>query len=209
MGTDAALSAKAPAARRQRILTAAVQVLKDRGFAGTRVADIAAAAGTSPALVVYHFNTLDGVLAAALASVEDAFYDELAAAAPPHTGALQRLRLLGELGSDTEPATRDWALWMEIWVRSLRDEQIRDLRRALDGRWRETVQSSIEFGVAEGAFICADPAAAATRLAALMDGLGVQVALGDPSVPDGRMAALWLQGAAYELGIDPQLLLGQ
>ena len=207
MSTSTSLGAKAPAARRQRILDAAVQVLKDKGFAGTRVADIATAAGTSPALVVYHFRTLDGVLAAALASVEDAFYDELARSIPPDTGAVQRLRLLGELGSDTEPGTRDWSLWMEIWVRALRDDQIQELRRALDGRWRETVRATIDLGVSEGAFTCPDPAAAATRLAALMDGLGVQVALGDPDVPAERMAALWLEGAAGELGLDPRQLL--
>lgn len=209
MDTVTPLGAKAPAERRQRILDAAVQVLKDKGFAGTRVSDIAAAAGTSPALVVYHFGTLDGVLAAALASVEDAFYDELAQAIPTDTGAVERLRLLGELGSDTEPTTRDWTLWMEIWVRALRDGQVQDLRRALDSRWRGTLQATIELGVAEGSFSCSDPAAAATRLAALMDGLGVQVALTDPAVPAGRMAELWLQGAAHELGLDPGLLLGR
>ncbi|HEY7815245.1 MAG TPA: TetR family transcriptional regulator C-terminal domain-containing protein [Nakamurella sp.] len=207
MSTQTSLGAKAPAARRQRILDAAVQVLKDRGFAGTRVADIATAAGTSPALVVYHFGTLDGVLAAALASVEDAFYDELARSIPQEIGAVQRLRLLGELGSDSDPGTRDWSLWMEIWVRALRDDQVQELRRALDGRWRETVRATIDLGVSEGAFTCPDPAAAATRLAALMDGLGVQVALGDPDVPAERMAALWLEGAAAELGLDPQQLL--
>ncbi|MEO6822259.1 MAG: TetR family transcriptional regulator C-terminal domain-containing protein [Candidatus Nanopelagicales bacterium] len=207
MSTPTSLGAKAPAARRQRIMDAAVQVLKDKGFAGTRVADIASAAGTSPALVVYHFGTLDGVLAAALASVEDAFYDDLAESVPQDTGAVQRLRLLGELGSDTE-GTRDWSLWMEIWVRALRDDQIQELRRALDGRWRETVRATIDLGVTEGAFTCSDPASAATRLAALMDGLGVQVALGDPSVPAERMASLWLECAAAELGLDPALLLG-
>lgn len=197
---------KAPAVRRQRILDAAVRVLKDKGFAGTRVADIAAEAGTSPALVVYHFKTLDGALAAALASVEDAFYEELAVAVPPGTDAVQRLRLLGELGSETGPGTRDWALWMEIWVRALRHEPAQELRRSLDARWRDTLRETIEHGVAEGTFHCDDPAATATRLAALMDGLGVQVALADPSVPTDSMARMWLADAAEALGIDPLLL---
>ena len=41
-----ALSAKAPEERRELILRATVAVVRERGFAGTRVADIAEAAGT-------------------------------------------------------------------------------------------------------------------------------------------------------------------
>ena len=66
------LAAKDPQERRRRILAAAIEVLEDKGFAGTRIADIAAVAGTSPALVVYHFKTLDGALAEALGSVPPA-----------------------------------------------------------------------------------------------------------------------------------------
>jgi len=71
MSARTSLAAKAPEERRRRILAAAVEVLKDKGFAGARIADVAAVAGTSPALVVYHFKTLDGALAEALGSVED------------------------------------------------------------------------------------------------------------------------------------------
>lgn len=201
MTARSTLAAKAPEERRRRILAAAVEVLKDKGFAGARIADIAAVAGTSPALVVYHFKTLDGALAEALASVEDDFYTDLAQAIPPRATAVERLRILGELGCDTGPAVGNWALWMEVWVRALRDGQARALRRALDARWRQTLREVIDAGVAEGSFTCADPDAAAVRLAALMDGLAVQAALRDPDVPEERMSELWLQSAAAELGV--------
>jgi hypothetical protein len=45
------------------------------------------------------------------------------------------------------------------------------------------------------------------RLAALMDGFAVQVALRDPDVPDDRMSELWLESAASEVGVAPRLLL--
>ncbi|MBI1377298.1 MAG: TetR family transcriptional regulator [Frankiales bacterium] len=201
MTSRSTLAAKAPEERRRRILAAAVEVLKDKGFAGARIADIAAVAGTSPALVVYHFKTLDGALAEALASVEDDFYTDLAQAIPPRATAVERLRILGELGCDTGPAVGNWALWMEVWVRALRDGQARALRRALDARWRQTLREVIDAGLAEGSFTCADPDAAAVRLAALMDGLAVQAALRDPDVPEERMSELWLQSAAAELGV--------
>lgn len=196
-----ALGAKAPQERRRLILSAAVDVLREKGFAGARIADIAAVAGTSPALVVYHFGSLDGALAEALTTVEDAFYDELAAAMPPGADPPTRLRVLADLGSQTGPALGDWALWMEVWVRALRDAQARALRRALDARWRAALREILEAGVADGSWRCPDPAATAVRLAALMDGLAVQVALGDPDVPAGSMAAAWLASASAELGV--------
>ncbi len=206
MSTRTSLAAKAPEERRRRILAASVEVLKEKGFAGARIADIAAMAGTSPALVVYHFTTLDGALAEALGSVEDDFYDDLSRALPPKATAVERLRVIGELGCDTGPAVGNWALWMEVWVRALRDGQARALRRALDARWRHTLREVIDAGVAEGSFTCADPQATAVRLAALMDGLAVQVALRDPDVPESRMTGLWLESAAAELGLPAHLL---
>ena len=54
----------APEERRERILRATVEVVRTRGFAGTRVSDIAAAAGTSQGLILYHFQSLAGALGA-------------------------------------------------------------------------------------------------------------------------------------------------
>jgi hypothetical protein len=90
---------------------------------------------------------------------------------------------------------------MEVWVRALRDSQARALRRALDARWRQTLREVIDAGIAEGTFTCADPQATAVRLAALMDGLAVQVSLHDPDVPEARLTGLWLEAAAAELGL--------
>ncbi|MEI8057147.1 MAG: TetR family transcriptional regulator C-terminal domain-containing protein [Actinomycetes bacterium] len=207
MSARSSLAAKAPEERRRRILAAAVEVLKEKGFAGARIADVASAAGTSAALVVYHFKTLDGALAEALGSVEDDFYDSFSRALPPRATAVQRLRLLGELGCESGPAVGNWALWIEVWVRALRDSQARALRRALDARWRQTLRDVVDTGLKEGSFTCADPAAAVVRLAALMDGLAVQVALRDPDVPDDQMTRLWLEAAAAELGVPPKLLI--
>jgi AcrR family transcriptional regulator len=207
MSAKASLGAKDPEERRRRILAAAVEVLKDKGFAGARIADVAAVAGTSPALVVYHFKTLDGALAEALGSVEDDFYDDLSHALPPKATAVERLRVLGELGCDTGPAVGNWSLWMEVWVRALRDGQANALRRALDSRWRQTLREVIEAGVADGEFTCADPQATVVRLAALMDGLAVQVALRDPDVPEALMSELWLESAAAEVGIPARALV--
>lgn len=201
------LAPKDPEERRRRILAAAVDVLTEKGFAGTRIADVAAAAGTSPALVVYHFGTLDGALAEALGSVEDAFYADLAAATDPDAGAVEQLRVLGALACETGPAVGSWALWMEVWVRALHDGQARALARALDARWKQTLRAVVDEGVWEGVFTCADPASAVGRLAALMDGLAVQVSMRDPELTGSRMTEQWLTAAGLELGVPAEQLL--
>lgn len=203
--TDA-LAAKDPDERRRRIVAAAVEVIVDRGFAGTRMNDIARLAGTSAALIVYHFGSLDGVLAEAVKSVEDSYFEHFDEQVAPGAGAVERLRLTGELGADMGPAGNEWVLWMEIWVRALRDPGTRAFRASMDARFREHVRTTIEAGVADGSFTCSDPAASAVRLVALLDGLGVQVSLGDPDVPEDRMVELWLAAAASEVGLPPEAL---
>ncbi len=200
------LAAKAPEERRRRILGAAVEVLRERGYAGTRVADIADAAGTSSGLVLYHFKSLENALAQALTTVEDEFYAEFESDLASAEGALGRLRHMGELGAGAGPAVGDWALWLEIWVRALRDEGARATREALDRRWRGMLRDTIAAGVAEGVFHPDDVDDTTVRLASLMDGLAIQLALADPDMTSERMSALWLAAAAQELRTEPGML---
>ena len=46
-----------------RLLSAAVAVMSQRGYHGTSVREIAAAAGTSPGILYHHFGTKEGLLA--------------------------------------------------------------------------------------------------------------------------------------------------
>jgi AcrR family transcriptional regulator len=201
-----ALGPKAPERRRRLIVDAALDVLRERGFAGARMADIAARAGTSPALVAYHFGTLSGVLTAALTVAEDKFYADFDHLLAGTSGALAKLWTCVDLAASGGPAIGDWVLWMEVWVQALRDEQVRATREQLDRRWRRTLLDVIRQGHAEGVFSCPDPAAASFRLASLMDGLAVQLALRDPDLTTGRMIELWRQAAVLELGIEAPAL---
>jgi AcrR family transcriptional regulator len=51
---------------RERIVDAALETLKDEGFAGATSRAIARAGGFNQALIFYHFGSLDGLLLAAL-----------------------------------------------------------------------------------------------------------------------------------------------
>lgn len=201
------LAAKAPDERRRRILAAAIAVLRERGFSGTRVADIAATAGTSPALVLYHFSSLADVLVAALESVEDDYYAELAEG--DQTDARDQLVRMALLSAEGGPAFGDWQLWLEVWVRGLHDERIDGLRRLSDQRWRDEIQQAVDTGVAEGLFTVDDSARTTLRIACLMDGLAVQAVLGGADLTPDDMAIEWLTGVAHELNIDANDLLAR
>jgi AcrR family transcriptional regulator len=194
------LAVKAPDARRRLIVDATLVVLRERGFAGTRMADIAAKAGTSPALIAYHFRNLAGVLAEAMNVAEDLFYDEVAERLGDHADAVARLRAIAEVAARSGPALGDWVIWMEICVQALHDDNARTVREQLDRRWRAVLREIIDQGMVDGTFHCGDPDSTTLRLASLMDGLALQLALADPEMTSAKMADLWWHAAAIELG---------
>jgi hypothetical protein len=106
---------------------------------------------------------------------------------------------MADLGAGLGPAVGDWRLWLELWVRALHDPDARETRESLDRRWRTALREVIEEGVAAGEFAPSEPDAAAIRLASLMDGLAIQLALEDPDMTPERLADLWWDAAVLEL----------
>ena len=187
--------------RRQQILEAAVHVIADRGLGETRVADVANEAGTSAALVIYYFQHKERLLTEALAYAEDRFYLEAFHLLTKIDSARDRLVKLIELSVPDGSASDldDWVLWIELWPRALRDPDAARQRRALDRRWRSTVADVVQSGVRSGEFADVDPERFAIHLAALLDGLALQVILNDEDVTTARALELCLEFAAYRL----------
>lgn len=197
----AALAAKAPEERRERIMLATIAVVRERGFAGTRVADIALEAGTSQGLVLYHFGSLAGALAACLTMLEDEFYEDFAQHLAAEDGPVDRLRFMAELAAGRGAGVGNWGLWLELWARALRDPDARAVRESQDRRWRAALRTVIDEGVAKGSFSPSNAAKSVMRLAALMDGLAVQLALNEPGMTARKFTELWWESAVLELGI--------
>jgi AcrR family transcriptional regulator len=164
--------------RRPQLLAAAADVIAERGFAQTRIADVAERAGTSAASVLYWFESRDKLLTEALSHAERRFHDEVTAELETIGSPAVRLATLIErsIGGD------DWILWIELWARALRDPDVRESRRLLDESWREQIRAVVAEGQATGAFGGPDPERVALELASLIDGLAVQVALDDRQV---------------------------
>jgi AcrR family transcriptional regulator len=187
-------------------------VIAERGIAATRIADIAERAGTSPPAVLYWFGSKDELLAEALTFDEERFYAELTERMDALASPRAKLRLMLETSADEY----DWTLWMELWTRALRDSSSGSARSRLDERWRAQFAAVIREGQQAGEFGDADPDDAALVLASLIDGLAVQVTLGDPAVTKERMLEraveiaeslldCELDAAAYETATVPDL----
>jgi len=182
--------------RKPQILKAAGEVIARKGVDGTRIADVAEAAGTSPAAVIYWFESRDELLAAALTFAEDSFYEQLGKRLAELDDPRDRLVAL----IDSAVGGEDWVLWIELWVRSLRDRELAAARKRLDDRWRQEILAIINAGLAYGRFEVEDTERATLELAAVIDGLAVQVALGDGAVPPATMRAICIEVAERILG---------
>jgi AcrR family transcriptional regulator len=192
--------------RREEILAATVAEVQRSGLAATRVADVANALGISPALVFYHFETKDRLLAEAFAYAAERDLVRLDKVVAGPGTATHRLRAVLKLYSPSGSTPPGWTLWVDAWAAALRNAELRKVSRRLDLHWKESVAGIIEDGQRSGEFRCADPHGAAWRITALIDGLAIQVTVHRGLLTRGQMAGWVADLAEHELGLAPGTL---
>jgi AcrR family transcriptional regulator len=172
--------------RRGQMLRAALDVIAERGFADTRIADIAERIGISPALVIYYFKTKDQLLTEAIRHYEDTWYGEGKRRMDRLETAAERLEefVAMNLLPDPDPKleTANWKLWLDFWAQAARNADVAGVRQKSDERWRNVVVSLVVAGQEAGEFAEIDPHPFSIFVNALLDGLTVQIALDDPVV---------------------------
>ena len=131
--------------RKPQIVAAAAEVLYERGLLDTRIGDIAARAGTSSPTILYYFESKDRLLAEAVEYADRHFYQRLSQGQERLECAGDRLVHLIEETSLGPGGLGDYTLWMEIWVRARRDQDVRDAYFRLDRRQRDLI-AAIEIG---------------------------------------------------------------
>ena len=140
----------------------------------------------------------DELLGEALIADEERFAAELAASlARIESPSAKLLRLIDACVDDN-----NWTMWMEIWTRARHDQRLRAARQQLDDRWRALIAGVVAEGVSEGLFFPANGDEAALTLAALIDGLAVQVTLGDATISRNFMREICIETADRLLGAD-------
>ncbi|MEK7425390.1 MAG: TetR family transcriptional regulator C-terminal domain-containing protein, partial [Actinomycetota bacterium] len=166
------------------------------GYATTRGVDIAKAAGTSPAAILYWFDGKDGLLAQALALREQEFHDRYTVKIESTESASGQLRILIEAMLHHY----DWGLWMELCVLALRDTGAAAERDRIDRRWRAALRAVIRQGQKRGEFVDGDADEIMFVLAALLDGMTPLLAVKAKGVTPERVERTWLAEAARLLG---------
>jgi AcrR family transcriptional regulator len=176
---------KAPeAARREQILAAAYEVAAREGLDGTTILQVAAAAGLSPGLVMFHFKTkrqlLLSLLDRLLATTTVLHVGEdIARLSSPHD------RLIALLRQEMHRLSREplrIRLTFDYWTAGIRDAEIRARLRAEFARYREAFR----------------PLASAVLQAEPERFVGV--------TPDGlaAVAVSFIKGCAVQSMIDPE-----
>jgi AcrR family transcriptional regulator len=187
------------ATRREELLAATRRVVGRTGFAKATVEQITREAGASLGLLHYHFASKDDVVAEAFAQAAHEDLAELEAIARAGGTAPERLAAcLGASDWDDEAA---WRLWVDAWGEAVHGQPMRATLASFQRSWRAVIAQVIADGVAEGAWSCADPADAAARLVAGIDGIGLHATL-HPGDVDGARASAWARRQAeLELGV--------
>jgi AcrR family transcriptional regulator len=192
--------------RHREILEAAARVITDRGLAETRISDIAERCGVSPGLILYYFESKDRLLVEALTWANDNFYLTQSRELRRMQSAREQLDHLITMSvpgllSDSDRLD-EWALWVEIWVRALRDPAMAKEREVLERRWRQSIADIVRHGRSTGEFpengVDADELG--LRIGAFIDGLAIEVLMNDTNVPPERMLEACREVAATLIG---------
>jgi AcrR family transcriptional regulator len=192
-----------PDGRRDQLLEAALAVIAERGFPETRIADVAARAGTSPALVIYYFKTRDQLLTEAIRLSEDRWYAEGTSRIAAIASAAGRLEELVAMSCLPEADCDDrvsWVIWLDLWAQSARHPEVAAVRQEFDDHWRRTIVELVEEGQRSGEFAEIDATDFSIAFSALLDGFAIQSALSDPVVDNERAFRLSMTYAASQLG---------
>jgi AcrR family transcriptional regulator len=187
-------------ARRIEMLRAAAELICERGFGDTRIADVAKRAGVSSALVIYYFGTRDRLLVDALRYSEESFYEAAEQMLAEVRSLRERLSLLIKWtcvpeGNDEIPGA--WGLWFDLWAQAFRHDEIKAGRVELDARWRKMIVEALDTSELSSK----DKRMFALEFAALLDGLSIQVALDDPVVDSDVAYDIAMRFAERELNL--------
>jgi AcrR family transcriptional regulator len=171
--------------RKVQVLEAAGRVIAERGADATRFADVAAESGVPVSTLQYYFGSREDLLVAAFrhaSSAEIASLEaELSAVSDPWE-CVRRIVLRAIAGYAADGA-EPGRLWIESWHFGIRDPEMRADTLRDYAAWRRLVADAVRTGLRDGQFTTTrDPDRIALLAIALVDGVGIPLALGDPQV---------------------------
>ena len=194
---------------RDRILDAACDLIASDGIDDVRIARVAQRAGASTALVHHYFSTREELLEQALLHSFELAGNERFGDDPVTVGA--PTERLAYVIRSCLPAPgvqeREWVLWVELWLRAVREPAFRPVAARLYERYRAWIEQVVAAGIETGEFTASDPGAVADHAMALLDGVGLRALLGDPRMDLPAAGQLIAEILGRELGVDPDRIV--
>jgi AcrR family transcriptional regulator len=165
----------APDIRRAMIVDAARRHIVERGLAATSAREVAKAADVSIGTLTYHFATMDELLAEVLASTMRQFEQTIDEQLAKQQSPLAALVLLMD-AHFSRASVEVGVLWIEFWTRSVREPSLRGTELTFRWNLHSKIVRLLEEAAQAGEFERPEhPAAVATELVALIDGLMIAV----------------------------------
>ncbi|MET9269018.1 TetR family transcriptional regulator [Kribbella sp. NPDC003557] len=158
---------------RQRLLTAAAELIPERGWSAVSTRILAERAGVTPSVVHYHFASVQEVLTeAVITTMRQVVEATDFTAAPTPAAAVDAMLAAVEQYDGTDPMS---LLFVEAYLAATRDERLRAQIATVVTEFRTRLADWLAIHQVD------DPAATAAVLAATVDGLLLHRALGPES----------------------------
>ncbi|HMA37278.1 MAG TPA: TetR/AcrR family transcriptional regulator [Chloroflexia bacterium] len=155
---------------------ATYSVFAKQGFAETSLADIAAAADFSKAMVIYYFKSKENLLVAAFEWITSGILERLEACCLGLDSAEPMLRAqLEQLFISTRRNRRFYHVYLDFLAQSVHNARLGSVTGRFYIGCINALARTITIGVEQGVFYpCVDPREASSVCGAMMDGLQMQ-----------------------------------
>jgi AcrR family transcriptional regulator len=173
------------------LLAATSALIAEQGLEAATVRRIAAAAGCTTGLVTHYFRSKDELLIDVIRTVHEQAAERMRALSAGARGlAALRAVLLEALPLDPRSVT-DWRIWLAFWGYAWTSPAVREEHRVRYAIWRRSVRGLLAQAVQDGETPQSlDVDAAAERIIALIDGLGLQATYEPDRLPPARLTAI-------------------
>ncbi len=160
--------------KREQILKAAENCLREQGLSRVNIREIAKEAGVSIGSVHYYFSTKEHILM----EIFRKFVERVSKSVPKGSKeADPSVVLLGFLDGFFDELAADpgaCRIFMDLWGHAGKHPELQELLKSYYRRSLKWAQKLIEQGVEQGVFRVEDPLGAAVQIIAIIDGVKVQ-----------------------------------
>jgi AcrR family transcriptional regulator len=168
-----------PAVRREALVAATLRCLERYGHEGVSVRRISAAAGVSIGLINHHFPSKSGLVAEAYETLALSLQDSISRQAEDRAVS-PRDRISGFFRASFAPELLDpqlFNVWLVFWSMVAHSPEIREVHDRTYGKYRSMLESLLGQLAETGGARRFKLRPAAIALAALLDGLWVELSL--------------------------------